>query len=80
MENNKKKCYAGVDMTNWDFSFNEDDPKLIYKTFVALCNYAEEFIPCEKCPLYGKLCCAGSGENGKKFWDKIYKELENVDL
>lgn len=71
--------YAGVDMTDWDFTFNEDDPKFIYKAFVALCNFAEEFIPCGKCPLY-ELCYSKNGKDGKKFWDKVHRELADVKL
>lgn len=63
-------------MTDWDFSFDENDPKFIYKAFIALCNYAEEFIPCGQCPLY-QLCFS---EKGTKFWEKIHQELENVML
>lgn len=74
-----KMIYAGVDMTNWDFSFDENDEKFIYKAFVALCNYAEEFIPCGDCPLYRKVCFS-NGENGHKFWDKVRRELEGVEL
>lgn len=79
-ENKRELNYAGVDMSNWNFSFDENDDKLIYKAFVALCNYAEEFILCGKCPLYGKLCGPSCGEDGTRFWEKIHKELENVEL
>lgn len=79
-EEERKLVYSGIDMTNWNFSFDENDTKLIYKAFIALCNYAEEFIPCGKCPLFGKLCYEKSGENGEKFWDKVREELEGVDL
>ena len=72
-------AYAGVDMTDWDFTFNEDDPKFIYKAFVAVCNFAEEFIPCGKCPMY-ELCYSKNGKDGKKFWDKVHKELADVKL
>ena len=72
-------AYAGVNMTNWDFTFNEDDPKFIYKAFVAVCNFAEEFIPCGKCPMY-ELCYSKNGKDGKKFWDKVHKELADVKL
>lgn len=74
----EKMIYAGVDMSDWDFSFKEDDDKFIYKAFIALCNYAEEFIPCGKCPLY--TLCYSKKENAEKFWNKVYKELEDVEL
>ena len=67
----ERMYYAGVDMTDWNFSFNKDDKKFIYKAFIAVCNFAEEFLPCEKCPLY-KLCYS---KNGKAFWDKVHREL-----
>lgn len=73
---NNRIYYAGVDMTDWDFSFNEDDPKFIYKAFVALCNCVEEFIPCGECPLY-KLCYK---KDGMKFWNMVYKKLDGVSL
>lgn len=76
----RRLYYAGVDMTDWNFTYDENDEKFIWKAFVALCNYAEEFIPCGKCPLYGKVCYKGNGDSGKKFWDKVYKELENAKL
>ena len=75
---NERMYYAGVDMTDWDFSFKEDDHKFIYKAFIAVCNFAEEFIPCGKCPLY-ELCYSKNGKNGEKFWDKVHKELADVD-
>lgn len=74
-----KMIYAGVDMTNWDFHFDENDEKFIYKAFVALCNYAEEFIPCGDCPLYGKICFS-KNDAGKKFWDKVRRKLDGVEL
>lgn len=74
-----KMIYAGVDMTDWDFHFDENDEKFIYKAFVALCNYAEEFIPCGDCPLYGKICFS-KNDAGKKFWDKVRRELYGVEL
>lgn len=71
--------YAGVDMTFWDFTFCEDDEIFIYKTFVALCNYAEEHIPCGKCPLYGKLCCCNTTA-AINFWNKVSEKLKDYKL
>lgn len=62
--------YAGVDMTNWDFSYKEDDPKFIYKAFIAVCNFAEEFSGCACCPLVS-LCF--SSDDGKRFWTMFIK-------
>ena len=73
----KRMYYAGVDMTNWDLSFNEDDPKFIYKAFIAVCNFAEEFTGCAGCPL-NRLCMGSS--DGNKFWDKVHSELADVEL
>lgn len=73
----KRMYYTGVDMTNWDLSFNEDDPKFIYKAFIAVCNFAEEFTGCAGCPL-NRLCMGSS--DGSKFWDKVHSELADVEL
>ena len=67
MKDNDNMYYAGVNMTNWDFS-NVDDPETIKKAFVAVCNFAEELSGCVGCPLRDKLCFSS---NGDKFWDKI---------
>ena len=72
MANNEGMYYAGVDMTDWDFSYNEDDPKFIYKAFMAVCNFAEEFSGCAECPLRDKLCFS---KNGNMLWDKVHREL-----
>ena len=78
MDDNERMCYAGVDMTDQNFSFNEDDQKFIYKAFIAVCNFAEEFLPCGECPLY-ELCYSKNGKDGAKFWDNVHKELANVE-
>lgn len=75
MANNERMYYAGVDMTDWDFSYKEDDHKFIYKAFLAVCNFAEEFSGCVGCPL--KTLCIGSND-GNKFWDKVHRELANL--
>ncbi|WP_097006704.1 hypothetical protein [Lacrimispora amygdalina] len=68
---------AGINMTNWDFS-DYKDPIFIYKAFVAVCNYAEEHIPCGNCPLY-KICFSDNNAE-KEFWEKVYNKLEiNVE-
>jgi len=77
MENNERMYYAGVDMTDWDFSFKEDDPKFIYKAFMAVCNFAEEFSGCVGCPLRDKLCFS---KHGHMFWGKVHRELTDVNL
>lgn len=74
----RKLIYAGVDMTNWNFDFNKDDDTFIYKAFIAMCNYAEVFIPCGKCPLYGVLCCTDK-KQAEEFWNLVYSKLENVE-
>lgn len=80
MKDNERKYYAGMDMTNWDLSYNEDDPKFIYKAFIALCNYAEEFDCCNtRCPLY-ELCFSKNGEDGQKFWNIVYHQLDEISL
>lgn len=75
MENNEKLYYAGVDMTNWDFS-NIDDPKMIYKAFVAVCNFAEELSGCAGCPLRDKVCFS---QNGEKFWERVHIEASKYN-
>lgn len=72
MANNERMYYAGVDMTDWDFSYKEDDHKFIYKAFIAVCNFAEEFSGCDYCPLRNKLCFS---KNGNAFWDKVHREV-----
>ena len=66
MEDNERLYYAGVDMTDWDFS-NIDDPNIIRRAFLAVCNFAEELSGCAGCPLRDKVCFS---ENGEKFWDR----------
>lgn len=73
---NERRYYAGVDMTDWDFSYNEDDPKFIYKAFIAICNYVEELTDCAECPLKN-LCM---DYNGLSFWRNVFKELKEVNL
>ena len=73
MANNERKYYAGDDMTDWDFSYKEDDPKFIYKAFIAVCNFAEEFSGCACCPLRNKLCFS---KNGNAFWDRVHREVD----
>ena len=77
MAKDERIYYAGVDMTDWDLSYKEDDPKFIYKAFIAVCNFAEEFTGCAGCPLM-KLCMNSS--DGGKFWVKVHKELEGIKL
>jgi hypothetical protein len=86
MDDNEKLYYAGVDMTDWDFS-NIDDPNIIRKAFVAVCNFAEELSGCAGCPLRDKVCFS---KNGEKFWDRVNnwyyqgffdkKPIENLDV
>lgn len=68
MPDTERLYYAGVDMTDWDLSLKEDDPKLIYRAFLAVCNFAEELSGCDGCPLRDKLCFSN---NGDKFWDRV---------
>ena len=77
MANDDRVYYAGVDMTNWDFTFNEDDQKLIYKAFMAVCNFAEEYSGCAGCPLRDKVCFS---KNGSMFWDKVHTELAGTEM
>ena len=63
----ERMYYAGVDMTDWDFS-DIDDPDIIKKAFVAVCNFAEELSGCAGCPLRDKICFA---KNGDKFWNNV---------
>jgi hypothetical protein len=82
MEDSERMYYAGVDMTDWDFSYKKDDPKFIYKAFIALCNFAEELSGCAGCPL-NQLCFSSArlGSNdGVEFWDKVHNELSEVKL
>ena len=74
--NKNHMCYAGIDMSNWDFTFNEDDNLFIYKAFIALCNYLEDRAACEACPLRD-LCFS---TDGKKFWNMIYSKLNERNL
>ena len=78
---NERMYYAGVDMTDWDFSYKKDDPQFIYKAFIALCNFAEELSGCAGCPL-NQLCFSSrlGSNDGVKFWDKVHKELSEVKL
>ena len=76
-QRDEEKYYAGVCMKNWDLSYNEDDPKFIYKAFVAVCNFAEELSGCAGCPL--KNFCIGSYD-GSKFWNKVHRELSDIKL
>lgn len=66
MKSKERIYYAGVDMTDWDFSYKKDDPNFIYKAFAAVCNFAEEISSCEGCPL--KTLCYS--KDGYKFWIK----------
>lgn len=77
MANNERMYYAGVDMTDWDLSYKEDDKKFIYKAFIAVCNFAEEFTGCAGCPL--NRLCMGSNYGGK-FWDMVHGELADVQM
>lgn len=77
VEEKEKMYYAGVDMTDWDLSYKEDNPKFIYKAFIAICNFAEEFSGCAGCPLRDKLCFS---KNGNKFWDMVHEELADVEM
>jgi hypothetical protein len=70
-EKERMHC-AGVDMTNWDFS-DIEDPKHIYKAFVALCNFAEGISGCAGCPLRDQICFSKNG-NGDKFWSRVLSE------
>ena len=73
MEEKEKMVYAGVDMSNWDLDFKDDDENFIYKAFVVVCNYAEDKNSCNNCPL-SRLCFS---ENGEKFWNKINERLND---
>lgn len=73
----EKNYCAGIDMTNWHFD-EEPNELLIYKAFIAVCNYAEEHIPCGNCPLYQKLCF-GNRETASIFRNKVYEKLEEHD-
>ena len=76
MAGNERMYYSGVDMTSWNFLYKEDDPKFIYKAFIAVCNFVEEFSSCAGCPLREKLCFS---KNGNMFWDKVHEELADTD-
>jgi hypothetical protein len=69
MSEEEKLYYAGVDMTDWDFS-DINDPRFIYKAFAAVCNFAEELSGCAGCPLRDKVCFSKNG-NGERFWDNV---------
>lgn len=69
MSEKERMYYAGVDMTDWDFS-DVDDPNHIYKAFVAVCNFAEELSGCAGCPLRDQICFSKNG-NGDKFWSRV---------
>ena len=75
MAKDERMYYAGVDMTDWDLSYKNNDPKFIYKAFMAVCNFAEEFSGCAGCPLRDKLCFS---KNGNMFWDKVHGELKEM--
>lgn len=64
----ERMYYAGVDMTDWDFS-DIDDPEIIQRAFLAVCNFAEELSGCAGCPLRDKVCFS---KNSEKFWDKVF--------
>ena len=70
----EKMYYSGVDMTNWNFDFQEQDKDFIYKAFIAVCNFAEEISGCAGCPLM-PLCHSHDGLKGEVFWDYVHKNL-----
>lgn len=76
-EPSKRMYYAGVDMTDWDLTFDTNDTKFIYKAFIAVCNFAEEISGCAGCPL--NRLCMGSND-GDKFWHKVHSELGGISM
>jgi hypothetical protein len=75
---NSTLYYAGVDMTDWDYTYKEDDQKFIYKAFIALCNFAEDISGCSGCPLNS--LCYGEKQNGNAFWNNLYATMADVNL
>lgn len=78
MRERGRMVYAGMDMTDWNFNFQDGDEKFIYKAFYAVCNLVEELSECEKCPLR-KLCFGrNKGESGD-FWGKVTDEMKSME-
>lgn len=68
--------YAGVDMTDWDYSYKDDDGTFIYKAFLSVCNYTEEYCGCAGCPLK-PLCFS---KDGSRFWKSVLSKITEMKM
>ena len=55
----------------------KEDVKLLYQAFLSLCDYVEENVGCDKCPLYSELCGNIDATNVKRFSESL-KNIRSV--